>query len=497
MSVAETLSRAVSPSGHFISWKEHIIDAEDVNGGLAIRGGDGIAIGDLDRDGFLDIVTAQEDSNHIRIAYGTGDPKTWVLSTLAEGALAGAVEDVAIGDLNNDGWLDVVAACEDAHLIFFENPAKNVRSSIWNSIIPDGFRGRGSWLRVFAADINGDGKTDLTAANKGASDIVSPGELNENSGATSLITFDGPPLFSSSWNEQVLLQEGVPNNAIPVDIDGDGDLDVVAAKRLVQEIIIIENLGTTASGELSHQNHPVKIRPTEDVPDSWIGLANGFHVDFADINQDGRLDIVLNVVQRTGDSQMRAAGLSWLEQPENLATPWSHHAIGETLPDWIIGIHMADIDGDGDLDAVTGGYSGLNVLAGGYSGASRERDDEGVGKSSTVGRIAWFENPGDQSKLWVRHDVSRRVRGMYDMFVTLDLDADGDLDLIAPRGNSGSYDGLFWLEQVRSEMPQPSLIPARKIESRHLPLPPENWMSEYGKKSTFTAPNKAETEQPE
>ncbi|MFZ8932024.1 MAG: hypothetical protein ACO2ZC_12365, partial [Pseudomonadales bacterium] len=63
--VAETPSQALAPDRQYISWVEHIIDAEDVNGGVPIRGGDGLALGDLDGDGYEDIVTAQEDSNHL------------------------------------------------------------------------------------------------------------------------------------------------------------------------------------------------------------------------------------------------------------------------------------------------------------------------------------------------------------------------------------------------------------------------------------------------
>ena len=258
--VAETPSQARAPDGHYISWVEHLIDAEDVNGGVPIRGGDGLALGDLDGDGFEDIVTAQEDSNQIRIAFGTGDPDRWVLMTLAEGTLAGAVEDVALGDLNGDGWLDIVAACEDAHLAYFENPGIDHRAAPWPALIPGIAKGRGSWLRVFAADINGDGQLDLTAANKGAPDIVRPEAGDPDNGATSLITFSGPPLESSAWKEQVLFQEGIPNNAMPLDIDGDGDLDVLAAKRVRNQLVLIENLGLGEGVGCAQERTPFALR---------------------------------------------------------------------------------------------------------------------------------------------------------------------------------------------------------------------------------------------
>ena len=49
-----------------------------------------------------------------------------------------------------------------------------------------------------------------------------------------------------------------------------------------------------------------------------------------------------------------------------------------------------------------------------------------------------------------------RVRGMFDKFVARDMDGDGDVDLVGTRGNSVPWDGVFWLEQVRSPEPLPA-----------------------------------------
>lgn len=493
MTVAETPTAARTESGDYISWREHRIDDQGVNGGLPLRGGDGIVIGDVDGDGLEDLVTAHEDSNHIRIAFSNGVINNWTLRTIAEGELAGAVEDVALVDLNDDGYLDVVAACEDAHLLYMQNPGKEARTGAWAALIPQFSRDRGSWLRVFATDIDGDGQTELTAANKGTADIVRLDVGNADDGATSLIHVIGNPLESQSWHEVVLFKEGVPNTALPVDIDGDGDVDVIAAKRVRQQIVIIENRGSSERDAVVTQAKPVRILPSFDVPEGWRALSNAFHADTADINNDGRLDILVNVLELADDPSFRHAGLGWLMQGETLDTPWVFHRIGNTLPDWVIGIHVTDIDGDGDKDVVTGGYSGINIIDGAYSGASRDFDDPSVTAASSVGRITWFENPAKASRKWIRHDISRRTRGMFDMYVSRDVDRDGDMDLISTRGNSGEYDGVFWLEQVRTKASVPSFTPARAIESQALPLPPANWLELYPRKTTYIAPNKAAT----
>ena len=46
-----------------------------------------------------------------------------------------------------------------------------------------------------------------------------------------------------------------------------------------------------------------------------------------------------------------------------------------------------------------------------------------------------------------------------------------DVDFVATRGNSGNFDGVFWLEQVRTKEPVRSFEPARASESVQLPLP--------------------------
>ena len=492
LSVAEMPSDAQDAAGRYISWREHLIDDEGINGGVPIRGGDGLQMADIDSDGYLDIVSVHEDSNHLRIAFGSAAPDRWTLITVGEGADVAAIEDVAVGDLNGDGWPDLVAACEEAHLTYFQNPGEDARTAPWPKVIPAITQDRGSWLRVFIADMDGDGHMDVLGANKGGADIIDP-SLPSAARPTSLFLIDGDPLQQGNWREQVLSREVVPNTAMPVDIDGDGDLDVLAAARLRQTMTLLENTAPHDGGGIEIVPHPIAIAPGFPAPKDWRGTSNGFQTDFADMDGDGRKDLAVAVYETPNpvEGTPLLAGLGWLRQPIDLDSPWTYYPIGNILPDVAIGISLADIDDDGDLDAVTGGYSGLNILKGGYTGASRDFDEPGVTASSSVGRIAWFENPGDPTAEWVRHDISRRVRGMYDAFIPRDMDGDDDIDFVATRGNSGIYDGVFWLEQVRTDKPAAAFTPARSEESRALPLPPVDWADHYEKEVTFIAPNKA------
>ena len=112
--IGESLTRAQASDGSYISWREHIIDDPKI-AGFALSGSDGLVMGDIDRDGFEDIVSVHEfdaeyDSashvpgfvapaeGHVRVAFGSEDPDLWFNITIAEGSDAPAPEDAVIVD---------------------------------------------------------------------------------------------------------------------------------------------------------------------------------------------------------------------------------------------------------------------------------------------------------------------------------------------------------------------------------------------------------------
>jgi len=445
-------STARTPGGDFIRWREHIIDDPELAGFL-LSGSDGLVMADIDNDGYEDIVSVHEfdsayDSasyqpgfeapadGHVRIAFGSSDPDRWVNITVAEGTDSPAPEDADIADINGDGYLDIMVAAELSHLIYLQNPGANARTQEWPRLILPMTEGRGSYIRVFLADLDGDGKPEATAPNKGAQ---SPGPQDYAvSNPVSIYYTEGNPLQGGSWQEIVLGNYSVPQNAEPVDLDGDGDLDIVVGTRGEQRLVFFENLGT---GKLEFREHAIGINGTRMA---------GFNLEYTDLNGDGRLDII-------GASP---GGLSWIEQPARPGDAWNAHSIGTFNPDSMTGMEVADIDGDGDMD----------VMAGSYSRGDRQNDSS-VGVDSPLGRLGWFENPGDATAEWRRHDISRRKRGMFDKFIARDADGDGDIDFFGTRGNSAPYDGVYWLEQVRSSSAAPVFTRARGEESEEMPLP--------------------------
>ena len=341
--VADAKSTAQADDGRFISWQEHIIDDPRMGALPDLAGSDGLAIGDLNADGFEDIVSVHESDivydgspvGYVRVAWGTRDPTRWHLSTLASGPEAAAAEDVSLADANGDGHLDVVVACELAHLIYFQNPGINAQNSRWERVIPPITSDRGSFIRAFFADFDNDGRPEVVAANKG--DQNAGEDVTERKNISVFILPENP-LDGSLWREQVLGKVRVPINSEPVDLDGDGDLDVVAGSRGEGRILWFENLG-----EMQFAGHAIEV---SGIPADLT--ITGFNMDYADIDGDERLDIVVNAWP---------GSLVWLKQPPKFDELWKLYLIGTFTPDQLVSVRLADIDGDGDLDTFAGAYS--------------------------------------------------------------------------------------------------------------------------------------------
>lgn len=141
---------------------------------------------------------------------------------------------------------------------------------------------------------------------------------------------------------------------------------------------------------------------------------SGHGMGFVDMNQDGRMDIVLTN--------------GWLEQPDNpYETPWTFH--GEfSLGSASVPIVGHDVNGDGLVDLI-------------------------VGQAHDYG-LHWYEQQRneDGSRSWVKHEIDMTGSQFHDMQL-VDLDLDGELELVTGKryrahndGDPGAHDpiGLYY-----------------------------------------------------
>jgi hypothetical protein len=123
-----------------------------------------VVTADMNRDGHLDLVVADESSGEVAVLLGTG------LGTFGAAAsfAAAGVTDVAVADFNRDGRLDVAAALGasgDAALLFGTGTGALGAATT--------FQGTGSGsVAVSVADVNDDGRLDVALANRTTGDVA-------------------------------------------------------------------------------------------------------------------------------------------------------------------------------------------------------------------------------------------------------------------------------------------------------------------------------------
>jgi hypothetical protein len=214
-----------------------------------------LSVGDLNGDTHLDIGTANLDSNDLSILLGNGDGTFQPESRLPVGL---DPNRIAMGDLDKDHNLDLAVRYYGGVLVLFFGHGdgtfvENVRQA-----------SSGSWS-VAAGDIDGDGHQDVATA--GSSYDI--GVLFGNGDGTF-----GPASFSTSLPDLV-------DQVTLGDFTGDDLLDLAVLKRYHDPggVWLLPNLGGGAFGSATF--HPAGYSS------NWAGAGLG------DFNTDGRLDLAV------------------------------------------------------------------------------------------------------------------------------------------------------------------------------------------------------------
>ena len=280
-------------------------------------GADDLVLGDIDGDGALDMVMAAMTSADITWwRNAVGDGSSWSLTTI-DGAFAGA-DSVAVGDLDGDGSLDVLASARDADtLAWYGNTAGD--GSTWTQRILDGaFDGP---VDAEPGDMDGDGDLDVVAGAMDGDELA----WFENS------TGDG-----TGWNKITVDASFDTVSVNCRDLDGDGDLDILAASFGHDLVSWFENSAGDGTAWIEHT-----------VTGAFTGPKD---VLARDVDGDGDQDVLLAA----------DGALAWIENADGAGSTWIEHLISET-PTSPMAIRAADVDHDGDLDAVSADADGLIV----------------------------------------------------------------------------------------------------------------------------------------
>lgn len=352
-------------------------------------------------------------------------------------------------DVNDDGKLDIVCGGW-----WYEAPSwkKHFLREVQE------IRGRYDDYSNLPLDVNGDGRTDLISANYRSQSIF----WIENVGA------DG-----GEWPTHTVATPGPMETGRLVDVDGDGRLDLLPAGV---------KFSAWWSIDPSSGSNPAASTPAAESSRGAVWIRHefppqltGHGIGFGDIDGDGRGD---------------AVGVKgWAKSPEDRRTgQWEWQGEFVLHSDASIPILVHDVDGDGDADVIWGrGHrTGLYWLEQ-TSGSSDARETASGGDRNWVLHaidtewaqlhsllLADLDNDGHEEliagkrylghegrdvgefdpmvMLAYRFDADRRTwrRSILDWGTragcdldpeAVDLDADGDVDLLCPtRG------GLCWLE---------------------------------------------------
>lgn len=303
-----------------------------------------------------------------------------------------AITTVAAGDIEGDGDADLAFGAWflfERHPILLNDGSGRFDGLVENEIFEK------PWV-VALEDLTGDGLPDLAYL---TTSIRSALRVHSNDGAG---RFVGP----AREPRKDIFTLGSRHTIEVADVDGDGDEDFVGGRHwdmfAESRVDVMVNDGT---GEFT------RIEVLDD-PEGVISIESVLPVDF-------RLDGVAEIVacDTVDPGGFDRAGRVWLiDNDGDLGfSPRIIHEFEESFP---LGVEAADIDGDGDIDLVV-------------SHVQMARDPRDFDESQ-FRRIRVLLNRGDESfEMSQDLDLETVERtNRYGGLVLIDLDGDGDLDIV-------------------------------------------------------------------
>ncbi|MFN7941980.1 MAG: VCBS repeat-containing protein [Thermoanaerobaculia bacterium] len=397
---------------------------EERNVGSLIDEAYDLATGDLDGDGDLDLISVGEANDHVdwhRNDATPGDDTSWSLSTLTS-AVDGP-RAVAVGDLDGDRDLDVVVASfNDDTVSWLENDGTLAN---WTKRVIS--NGAGGAIDVALADFDRDGDLDVACAQYLDDEVT----WYRNNGAN-------PPAFGAFFVDSTPYDG--PRALATGDFEGNGTTDLAVVSENGDTVVWYSNDGSPADGEW----------PRHRTDNGDVDAPRG--VAAADLDRDGDLDLL--VADALGDE------VAWYENDGTLAG-WTRRAIVAACGG-ARAVTSGDFDADGDPDVlaacfdddalwlarsngasppgfvsdlVTLGANGVRAVV--AADIDRDGDLDGAAAEGFDDQVAWYENRGGQFRvagtaIAAEPLVNDTVEGLFRAAVThRGRSGDGQIELSA------------------------------------------------------------------